>query len=81
MHGFTQSLCIHANALLVNADTQSTTYLLTLGCCTASMAQGAYLEYIRVVPSFTQCRVREDESCRFVETQQTLLVFKNQIVS
>ena len=80
VYSFAQAFRIHANALLVNADTQSTAYLLAFCCRAAGMAQRTYLEHIGVVPSFTQSRVREDETCRLIEAQQPFLVFQNQVV-
>ena len=45
------------------------------------MLQRTNLKYIRVIPSLSQSRVREDKTCRLVKGQQTFFVLQNQIVS
>ena len=44
------------------------------------MLERANLEYVRVVPAFTQRRMREDEPRRFIKTEQALFVFQNQVI-
>ena len=80
VNSIAQSFCIHAVSLLIHTDTQASPHLLTLGCSTIRMAEGTNLENVWIIPTLTQGRVREDESCRFIKAQQTFLVFQNQVV-
>ena len=41
----------------------------------------ANLEYVRVIPTFTKSRVREDKSCRLIEGQKSFFVLEDQVVS
>ena len=44
------------------------------------MLQGADLEHIRVIPTFTQGRVGEDKPGRLLKGQQPFLIFQNQVI-
>ena len=68
LHLTAECISIHTIAVLIHAKTQATANLLTfLRRGTATMLQGANLKYIRVIPAFTQCRVRENETHRITE--------------
>jgi hypothetical protein len=54
-------------AEVVHAKTQSAPDFLPLCSGVIGMLQGANLEYIRVIPAFTQSRVREDKPRRFLK--------------
>lgn len=41
------------------------------------MLQGADLEYVRIIPTFSKCRLREDKSGRFLKRKQSLIVLQN----
>ena len=71
---------IHAVAVLIDTQTQTSAYLLTFGNGVVGVLQGANLEDIWIVPAFPQSGVGEDEAGRFLEGQQPLLVFQNQFV-
>ena len=45
------------------------------------LVERAYLENVRTVPAFTECRVRKDKAGRFIKRHESLLVFHNQVVS
>ena len=54
-------------ALIINAQTHSTSHLLTFFRLIIAIFQRTYLEHIRIVPPFFQRRVREDKSCRLIK--------------
>ena len=72
---------IHTITKLVYTQAQATTNFLSLGSLAVRMLQCANLEYIRVIPTFTQRRVGEDKACRFLKGKQTLFILQNQIIS
>ena len=80
LHLISQHFRIHAVPILVHAQTQSTAYFLPLLRGAVAVLQGADLEHIRVIPTFPQCGVGEDEPGRLFKGQQTFLVFQDQII-
>ena len=71
---FAEKFLILANTVAVNADTQATAYLLTLGSGGIAVAKRTDLEHIRIIPALAERGMREDETCRFLETQQTFFI-------
>ena len=80
MNTVTAAFCIHTVTMLVYTKTQTTTNFLTLRCLAVRMFQRTNLENIRVIPTFTQCGVREDKASRFFKRKQTLFIFQNQVI-
>ena len=79
-----QCIGIHTLAILVHAQAQATTDFLTLADIAAALFQCANLEYVRVIPAFTQGRMGEDESYwgpLRITIQQKLLVLHDQLIS
>ena len=60
--------------VLVDRQTQATADLLATLKLRAGMAQKANLEDVRVVPTFLECRVREDERARVGAIENKFLV-------
>jgi len=79
-HTITQHILILALTILIYAKTHTTANFLTLLYFAAGIFQCTNLEYIRVIPTFFQGRVREYKAYRFLKTQQPLLILHNQIV-
>ena len=67
-------------AFLIDAQPQATSDRLPPFTFGSNVAEGADLEHVRVVPTFAERRVREDEFERRVETQQLLFLFHDQVV-
>ena len=74
------ALHIHTVAVLIDAKAQTTTDFLPLRRVAVGVLQSTDLKHIRVIPSFTQCRVGEYEPCRLVKGQQPFLVFQDQVI-
>ena len=70
----------HPFTVLVHAQTQATTYLLSAGKGRLLLDQSADLEYIGVVPAFLQCGVGEDKAQRTGKAQQPFLVTHDGII-
>ena len=64
----------------VNGDSQTASHFLTLGSRGVAMPERTYLEYIGIIPTLAQGRVRKDEACRFIKTQQSLFVAQDKVV-
>lgn len=81
LHRVSQHGRIHPVAILVHAEPESPPDLLPLlRRRVAAVLERADLEDVRVVPSFPQGRVREDEAHGIVEREQPLLVLQYQVV-
>ena len=65
----TQYILILTFPILIYTKTHTTTYFLTFLYLVAGILQCANLEYIRIIPTFFQGRVREYETHRFFKTQ------------
>ena len=77
----TQHISILSFTILVHAQTHTTTNLLTLLCLVVGVLQGAYLKNIWIIPTFLQCRVREDEAYWLFQRQQAFLVLHDKVKS
>ena len=78
-HMVTQYIRILAFTLLVHAKAHSSSHFLALLGLIVRVLQGADLEHVRVVPTFLQGGVREDEADWLAERKQTLLILHNQV--
>ena len=84
MHLSLQDIGILSHSIVVNAESQSSSHFLTLLRDAVRLSERTDLENVRIVPTFSQSRVGEDEAnwrVSWVETQQSFLIFHNQVVS
>ena len=72
---------IHTIAVLIYAKSQTTPNFLAFCCLTVRMLQRTNLKNIRIIPTFTKCRVGEDKASRFFKGKQPLFILQNQIIS
>ena len=73
-------LVFHPFTVLVHAQTQATTYLLSAGKGRLLLDQSADLEYIGIVPTFLQRGMGEDKAQRTGKAQQPLLITHDGII-
>ena len=66
--------------MLIDAQTHTTPHFLAFTYLIGCIFERADLKHIRIVPTLSQCRMREDETCRLIETKQTFLVLHDQVV-
>lgn len=57
-----EKFLILADTILVNTDSQTSTDFLTFGSGRIAMTERTNLEYIRVIPALTECRMGEDKA-------------------
>ena len=84
LHLSLQGIGILSHSLVVNAESQTSSHFLTLLRDAVRLSERTDLENVRIVPTFSQSRVGEDEAnwrVSWVETQQSFLIFHNQVVS
>ena len=84
MHLSLQGIGILTHSLVVNAESQTAAYFLTLLRDAVCLSERTDLEDVRIIPTFSQGRVGEDEAnwrVSWVETQQPFFIFHNQVVS
>ena len=77
----TQHIFVLTFTQFVHTETHTTTNLLTFLRLIIRILQRTNLEHIGIIPSFLQCRVRENETYWFLEAQQSFLILHNQVVS
>ena len=61
------------------AKTHPTPHFLPFFNFIGCIFQRTYLEHIRIVPAFFECRMRKNETHRAIHAQQPFFVFHNQI--
>lgn len=80
---FTQCIGVHALAVLIDTEAKAPADFLALADLAAASLQGADLEYIWVIPAFSEGGVREDEAdgrLLRVPVQKQFLVLHDQMV-
>ena len=78
-HMVAQYIRILAFSLLIHTKTHSSSHFLAFLGLIVRVLQGADLEHVRVVPTFLQGGVREDEADWLAERKQTLLILHDQV--
>ena len=66
-------------ALVIDAEAHATSHFLTFLGGVVRILQGAYLKYVRIVPTFLQGGVGEDEAHGFLKAQESLLVLHDEV--
>ena len=74
-----QYICILAFTLLIHAKAHSSSHFLAFLGLIVRVLQGADLEHVRIVPTFLQGGVREDEAYWLTERKQALLILHDQV--
>ena len=71
---------ILADAILIYAKAKPTTNLLAFLNLGIRFAERTDLKNVRIIPAFSQGRMRENKAHRLLEIEQALFVFHNKIV-
>ena len=71
---------IHSFTGAINAKSESSANLLSSLNVGIRVLQSTNLEYVGVIPSLSESRVREDKPCGFVEGKKSLLVLQDKVV-